>query len=253
VQATGYQLQERLGAGGWTTIHDAAGTSMSISGKATGNWGYQVRACNVAGCSAWSTVQTAAVLRAPTGVPTLTGPATTTTSSYTLSWTAVTDAARYELEEQVNGAGVWNKVHDEAATSKAFSGKQSGSYAYRVRGCNTSGCAGWSSVHTIVVTLPVPLAIGAPVVHDSGWMCDASWQTSSGATYYELRRNTSLIVYSGPNTTIAWPGQACVSPHDVRACNVNGCSAWSPPGFHTGGGGGGVIHSQPVGGGEDEG
>ncbi|GGK03217.1 hypothetical protein GCM10011394_10360 [Luteimonas terricola] len=250
--ATSYQLQERLGTGGWTTIHNASGTSKAVSGKATGSWGYQVRACNVAGCSAWSATRTVAVLRAPTGVPVLTAPATTTTHNYTVSWTAVTDAARYELEEQVNGAGVWNKVHDAAATSKAFSGKQTGNYAYRVRGCNTSGCAGWSSVRTVVVTLPVPLPVGAPTVHDSGWACDAAWQTSGGATYYELRRNMVAIVYSGPNVSITWPGQQCVSPHDVRACNANGCSAWSPPGYHTGGGGGGVIQSQPVGGGEGD-
>lgn len=243
-QANGYQLQERLGTGTWATIHDAAGTSKAISGKATGSWGYRVRACNVAGCSAWSAVQAVSVLRAPTGVPTLTVPATSTTHNYTVSWTAVTDAARYELEEQVNNAGVWNKVHDAAATSKAFSGKQSGSYAYRVRGCNGSGCAGWSAIHTIVVTLPVPLAVGPPVVHDSGWSCDASWPTSGGATYYELVQNMVNVAYSGPNASVSWPGQSCASPYNVRACNANGCSGWSPPGYHSGGGGG-VIHSQP--------
>lgn len=242
--ATSYQLRERLGSGSWSTIHNAAGTSKAVSGKTSGAWGYQVRACNVAGCSPWSPARTVTVLRPPTGVPVVTAPATTTTHTYTVSWTTVPDASRYELEEY---SGIWRQVQDSAATSKQFTGRQSGTYQHRVRACNDSGCAGWSATRTVIVALPIPLAVGAPVVYDSGWSCDASWPTSGGATYYELRRTGTHIVYTGPNTNIEWPGQRCVSPHDVRACNANGCSGWSPQGYHTGpGGGGGVIQSVPV-------
>src|SRR5690606_27511312 len=101
--ATKYQVQERLDSGSWATIHNAAGNSKSISGKAAGAWGYRVRACSPSTCGSWSAEKTVTVQLPPTGVPTLTAPASSTTGTYALSWTAVAAATAYELEESVNG------------------------------------------------------------------------------------------------------------------------------------------------------
>lgn len=81
--ANRYQLQERLGTAAWSTIQETAATSKALSGQPPGQWGYQVRACNAAGCSAYSAIKTTAVV---TGVPKMTAPASSTSGSYTVSW-----------------------------------------------------------------------------------------------------------------------------------------------------------------------
>src|SRR5690606_19499817 len=118
-----------------------------------GTYDYRVRACNDGGCAGWSATKTTVVTLPPTGVPTLTAPATSTTGAYTVSWTSVAVAARYELQQRKD-AGTWGNIHNAAATSQPSCGQSAGTYDYRVRACNAVGCAGWSSTKTTVVTLP---------------------------------------------------------------------------------------------------
>ncbi|MEZ0469590.1 hypothetical protein [Luteimonas salinilitoris] len=81
-----YESQERLNSGSWSTIHDASGTSKAISGKTTGTWGYRMRACNVAGCAAWSGIKAVQVTRPPANAPTgLTAPDSSATGSYSVA------------------------------------------------------------------------------------------------------------------------------------------------------------------------
>jgi hypothetical protein len=88
-EAASYQLQQRKDGGTWSTIHNAAGTSKSVSGLANGSYDYRVRACNTGGCSAFSALKTTVVTLPPSSAPTLTAPATNNTGSYTVSWTSV--------------------------------------------------------------------------------------------------------------------------------------------------------------------
>jgi hypothetical protein len=39
-------------------VHTVAGTSKAFSGVMAGSWGYRVRACNAAGCGAYSAIHT---------------------------------------------------------------------------------------------------------------------------------------------------------------------------------------------------
>ena len=53
----GHQLEQRFNSGAWTTVHNGSGTSKA-SGVMAGSRGYRVRACNAAGCGAYSTIHT---------------------------------------------------------------------------------------------------------------------------------------------------------------------------------------------------
>ena len=66
--ATGYNLQEQVNGGGWSTVYSGTGGSWSTSGRVNGNYGYQVQACNGSGCSAFSPVGTVSVAM-PTTLP----------------------------------------------------------------------------------------------------------------------------------------------------------------------------------------
>ncbi|WP_081700034.1 hypothetical protein [Rhodanobacter sp. OR87] len=60
--ATTYTLQEQVNGGSWTTIQSSSATSLAISGKGSGTYGYHVQACNAGGCGPWSA--TAAIVAA---------------------------------------------------------------------------------------------------------------------------------------------------------------------------------------------
>lgn len=231
-QASAYELQQRLGSGAWDSIQNSGATTAPVSGNASGSWSYQVRACNTAGCSAWSAIKTTVVTLPPEGVPTLTAPASNTTGSYTVSWTAVTAATRYELDQRKDG-GAWSTIHNASGTSKALNAQTNGSYDYRVRACSDGGCAAYSAIASTVVSLPLgapTLSVSSPVTQ--GQTVGTGWTAVSGATQYQLERSRNggafSTVYTGPSTSASVAsGLFGTWTYRVKACSASGCGAYS--------------------------
>jgi YD repeat-containing protein len=143
---TAYQLYEATNSGftGQVQVYTGTGTSAPISGKANGTYYYRVRACNGAQCSGYRTGANAiTVAQVPAAPASISGPATSTTGNYSISWASSTGATRYELWETLTG-GSAIKVYDGANTSKSFSNKPDGVYKYQAKACNTAGCSGYS-------------------------------------------------------------------------------------------------------------
>jgi len=224
--ATRYELEESANGGAWTQIQNNGSTSKLITGKANGSYGYRARACNDAGCGPYSGVVLTAVLLPPSGTPALSVPASSLTGSYTVAWTGVATAASYQLEEQSNG-GAWVLIQQDASGARSVGGKGTGTYGYRVRGCNASGCGPWSASGTIAVTLPPPTPASltgyAEPIDSRMKEFNIFWSDSPGATYYELKSTTTH--YTGPNTMYDFTGVGTKS-FSVRACNAAGCSDW---------------------------
>ena len=59
--AASYSLRRRFNGGAWSVVQSSAATSWNAHGQGTGSYGYEVQACNVGGCSAWSAQRTATV------------------------------------------------------------------------------------------------------------------------------------------------------------------------------------------------
>ena len=233
--ATRYQLEERQGAGAWATILDGPGSSQAISGKAAGDWSYQVRGCNAVDCGPVSAIASVNVVLAPTATATLTAPSTNYTGSYTLSWTAVAGASRYELDERLD-AGAWSNVHNAAATTKAVAGRTAGSWNYRVRGCNDAGCAPYSAVQATLVTLAPTAAptVTAPATNYSG-SYPVSWTTVAAATTYAVEQQFNGGAWTELQNvaagSLAVSGQASGSyGYRARGCNAGGCGPYSAVG-----------------------
>lgn len=224
--STSYQLDESANGGTWNQIQNTAATSTAPTGKVNGSYAYRVRACNGAGCGAYSGTAITTVLLPPSATPSLSVPASSTTGSYAVSWTSVASASVYQLEEQVNGGG-WTLVQNDANTSRAFSGKGTANFGYHARGCNPSGCGPWSGVATVsvIVPPPMPASVSGYAEFIDSRMKEYSlwWADSAGATYYELRSTTTH--YSGPNTYFDFTGVG-TKTFSVRACNSAGCSDW---------------------------
>jgi YD repeat-containing protein len=231
-----YTLQQRLGAGSWGTVYTGAATSSTRTVTASGSYTYQVQACNASGCSAYKASSAVAVTVPPASAPSLSVPASSGSGNYTVSWSAITGATSYPLQEQVN-SGSWATIQTSSATSKALNGKANGSYGYRVQACNAGGCGPWSGTDTITVALVPAVPTGAVVVdyfpNDSTEGNRAQWNAVSGATRYEaIRNDTGASVYSGTATsfvigTAKIPALPPYYAFSVRACNAVGCSAWA--------------------------
>ncbi len=230
--ASKYQLEERPAGGSYATVHDAAGTSKAVSGKTSGTYEYRGRACNAAGCGGYSAVKSTAVTRPPASAPALTVPASSTTGSYTVSWTAVTGATKYQLEERPAG-GSYVTVHDAAGTSKAVTGKASGTYEYRGRACNAGGCGGYSPVKAVQVTLPPSGAptVSAPTSSTSG-SYTVSWTAVAAASGYRLEERKQgagwAEIHNAAATSKAVSGKTYATwDYRARACNAGGCGGYS--------------------------
>ena len=234
--ATRYELDEQANGGAFANVQNTSATSWNTSGKASGTYGYRVRACNSAGCSAYSALGTVvvSVVVAPTQVPTLTVPSTNSTGSYSASWTTSSGATRYELDEQVNG-GAFANVQNTSATSWNTSGKASGTYGYRVRACNSAGCSAYSALGTVVVSVVVAPTVApvldAPTLTPPG-MFDVTWNPIQGATTYLLERSigTGAWVQVQDGSDTFWTAinySQGTYRFRARGCNSAGCGPYS--------------------------
>lgn len=227
-----YMLQEKVGGGVWSTVYSGSEQSKAYSGKAGGTYAYQVRACNPAGCTNYSDTGTVNVVVPPTTKPTLTAPASNTTGSYTLHWTAVATASNYTLEEQAGG-GSWVEFGANTGTTQAVSGRASGTYRYRVKGCNAAGCGPTSDIDTtVVLTAPTSAPVlTVPETNTTG-SYTVSWTTVSTATSYEIQESangaTWTALYTGSATSKTLNDKESGSyRYQGRACNDSGCGAYS--------------------------
>lgn len=232
--ANSYTLQEQIDGGGWTAMQTSGASSWSVNGRSNGSYGYRAQACNLAGCGPWSATATIAVaLPPPPAVaPALNVPGSNSAGSYGVSWTAVTGASSYSLQEQING-GTWTTVQNSSAMNWSVSGKGNGSYGYRVQGCNVTGCGPWSATSVVTVLLPpsgTP-SLSAPATNGNGSFT-VNWTGVSGATTYnfleQINGGSWTTALSGNATNWNTSGRSTGTyGYRVQACNASGCGPWS--------------------------
>ena len=175
-----YQLIETGPGGGRNTfsVANPNGIGLSFSGKSDGAYVYQMQRCDYYSSSTFTgfrcadlgpSLSVAVRLRSTPPAPGgITGPNTSSDGSYTLAWGRSSGATRYELQESLDGAA-WSSVPTTGASAtKAFVGRGSGEYQYRVRACNSSGCSGWSAVKMVLANRPPTVGFDGDYVARSG-------------------------------------------------------------------------------------
>ena len=227
--ATTYHLQESTdGGNNWTDVQNTAALYKDFTGLSVGTYLYQLRAENAVGNSAY-TATISMVVAVPEVPATLTAPATDTDGAYDVSWSAVTGAASYVLNEQ-EGTGSWVQVYAGPLTSYTVTGNGDGTWNYEVQACNNPGCSAFSATASVIVaTVPGdPGSLDVTPATSTDGNLTASWTAATGSvTAYELEDSIDgagfTNIYTGVALTDA-PNGAADGVHSlrVRACNTVG-------------------------------
>ncbi|XOV79630.1 MAG: tandem-95 repeat protein [Aestuariibacter sp.] len=153
--ATYYKIYEQIGSG--SNLIVSSGSSQSYTASAKSSYGYvyyKYKACNIAGCSAYSPRKRIYVYQAPGGANnvSLSKSSTYTGSSATLSWTKAGGiiSSGYYIISEVSPSGSSRQLGTKSAGSSSSYTysvspyNQPGTYTYKVQACNPNGvgCGG---------------------------------------------------------------------------------------------------------------
>ena len=154
---------------------------------------YKVRALDANGTAGpWSDV-VAVTCRLGLTAPSVTG-GNDSQGRPTLTWNAVTGAAKYEVYRARSKSGDYIKYSTVTGTSYTNTSyiENGNTYYYKVRALDANGTAGaWSSVVSVTYkqTLPAPTVTGG---NDSQGRPTLKWDKVAGAAKYEVYRARSL-------------------------------------------------------------
>ena len=239
--ATYYELYRNTSSNSSSAalIHTNSSTSYTDSGLDSGTlYYYWLKACNSVGCSDLSESANATTNEVVPSAPSSLSASANGSSSISVNWSSVTGASYYELyRNTANNSTSASLVDTYSSTSITNSGLDSGTqYYYWIRACNSAGCSGFSASANATTDQEAPTTPSAPSASASGSSSiSISWSSVSGATYYELYRNTSnsssssLLVYadSGTSTTDTGLDSDAQYYYWLKACNDAGCSGFS--------------------------
>jgi RHS repeat-associated protein len=183
-------------------------------------YSYTVRACGISGCGGWAS----AYLGRIAAIPASPGPISANQYGFAVrvDWNEVADATSYELQRDSS-----TLTTSESAPYDDTSIVSGATYIYRVRACNTLGCSDWVSSASLTIQ-PIPAAPASITATPGSSSIAVSWQPSSGASSYQLHRNS--VPFASVSITTHTDGSVVKSTaytYTVRACNSIGCSDWT--------------------------
>lgn len=251
-----FRIQRRVRdeAGVWSAFAEIAEASANATafldqGRLPGaRYGYRIAACNVAGCSLWTTSGTI-IMPAVPAAPSAVSAARHTATSIRVTWTdASTHETGFTVSRRVRGTdGVWGPFVDVAVTGPNATGYTDPGlamgfvYGYRVRACDGPVCSLWTAAPavTLVQVPAAPTALTASVASPTsvqlGWTDAADHRT----TFTVARRLRNLDgswqswveVASIPAAAPAYTATDLLSGRmyqfRVNACAGIVCSPWS--------------------------
>jgi RHS repeat-associated protein len=219
--------------------NDTTALSLALSGRGDGDYTYRVRACNGYSwaCSAYSSHSANLNVLFKPGTPaSISNPSTDTDGTITIDWgTASGIVDEYRLEEQKN-SGAWVQVQSGSTGLTKTRTVGNGTYHYRVKACNDTGCSGFRTTTAQSEIRLKPSAPAAPTgPSTSTGSAATNWSSVTNATYYDLQKRNNNGSWSSAqngdtNTSHTESGLTDGSwDFRVRACNTRSwsCSSYS--------------------------
>ena len=209
--ATGYDIQ----FDGRT--YSVTGTSKTFSSLTAGKtYNYQIRSKNADAASAYTSVL--AVTTAPK--PPATINATSTESSITISWNAVTGAKTYMVK--FDGTPILTMQ-----TSYTASGlKPNTSHTYQVCARSADGEGSYSTQRTIKTKLKLADPPGGVKKASTDTSATVSWNAVTGAKGYDVRFNNSVYAVTGTSKTFTGLTPNTDYKYQVRTKDANGAGEY---------------------------
>ncbi len=196
---------------------------------------YKVRALDANGAaSAWSSI-VSVTYKQTLPAPTVTG-GNDSQGRPTLTWNAVTGAAKYEVYRARSRSGEYIKYSTVTGTSYTNTSyiEDGNTYYYKVRALKSDGTAGaWSSIVSVTYRAASTGTLSAPAVtggNDSQGRPTLKWKAVTGAAKYEIyrsySRDGSYSKYS-TQTSTAYTNSSYLTSgttyyYKVRALDANG-------------------------------
>ncbi len=229
--ATSYDVEQSEDGLTWFTIGNPTDTSLPAGSLTNGTTYYfRVRALNPTGASDY--VIATNVLTPPTA-PAALSVSTTTASSLTLTWSAVSGATLYTVERSADDL-TWQSVGTTTTgiTNWSDTGLAAGThYSYRITASNPSGTSPASDILSTVTTPSAP----APNTSVSiPGRVRITWQPVTGATSYSVERSsggawTPAGTSSGTTFDDFTVAAGTTYSYRVSALNTGGTSNYSAP------------------------
>jgi Rieske Fe-S protein len=203
---------------------------------------YRVRACNEAGCSAYTDPAGATTDEVAPEAPSALSAAATGSTNVALSWIDGSDnEGWFEVERKEGTGGDWSRTGtpEAGATSYGDTGlTPNTTYAYRIRACNQVGCSTYSNEATAVteaVPPATPLELDAEASGSTGVALSWTDASDNEALFRVERKRGSFGAWSEvatPDANATGYSDSGLTPNTtylyrIRACNHVGCSAYS--------------------------
>ena len=214
--ATGYRV--KLGANGATTT--VTGISHTFPNlTADTEYTLYVYAENRGGNSEWRSI-TASTTTVPPAPANLSATATSTT--ITLSWSAVTGATGYDVKQGASGTA----TAVSSGVSHTFTGLTANTeYTLYVRARNSGGTSEWNLL-TATTALAGPSGLSASA---TSARLTLTWNAVSGATGYDVRLGADSSAVSASGTSHTFSGLTAGATYrlELRAKYAGGVSDWT--------------------------
>ena len=233
--ATSYNLEYKTSsATSWTTVSVTSAT-YNISGLTAGTtYDYQVATVCSSGTSTYSSPSTFTTL-SNCGMTSNVAASAITSSTATVSWTAVSGATSYTLEYKLGSSSTWS-TFSLSGTSVNFSSLSPGTtYNFAVQTVCSSGTSAYTTASSFTTLTSTSCGVPTGLTSSSITTGSAtvSWSAVSGATSYNLEYKTSTagtwttLSVKGASTTLTGLNSNTVYDYQVQTVCSSGSSAFS--------------------------
>lgn len=141
--------------------------------------------------------------------------------SYSVSWSASAGATTYTLQEDNNAAfSSPTTVYSGGSTLKAISGRDVGTYYYRVQASNTYASSAWSNVQTAEVTEPLPAEQRPRITYYDMADQDLVYTAYDGSTWQSETVDAAGAVGRYPSLALDGSGRPRIAYYDATNADL---------------------------------